>query len=246
MPVRASFRFAALACAAGLLAGCGGSSNSGAGSVAPLAAPNAPGGPVTGKIAHVVILIQENRSFDNLFYGFPGADTATAGLRHDGTSVALGPVPLEDGRDIGHFHYSFELAFDGGRMDGFDLEQGYGFVNGAYTVVPQDPDLPYSYVPHAESAPYIQLAQQYTLADRMFESNNGPSYPSHQYLIAGQSDDADEVPTKGPWGCDAPPGTTVAQLLPNGTDSNGVFPCFDYETLGDLLDAAGISWRYYV
>jgi phospholipase C len=86
----------------------------------------------------------------------------------------------------------------------------------------------------------------------MFESNSGPTFPAHQYLIAGQSGEADEGPnnsnTSSPiaWGCDAPPSTRVALIGPNGTDINpGVFPCFDYQTLADLLDAAGISWRYY-
>jgi len=40
-------------------------------------------------------------------------------------------------------------------------------------------------------------------------------------------------------------GTTVAQLQADGTDSKGVFPCFDYQTLGDEMDAAGITWRFY-
>jgi phospholipase C len=235
-----SQRLFAVAVAA-LLAGCGGTPGTPA---PPPTVPNraAP----SAKITHVVIIVQENRSFDNLFHGFPGADTASTGVTHNGTTVALTPVTLENGQDIGHFHYSYEVAYDDGKLDGFDLEQGYGFsATGAYVVVPESPTFPYAYVPRAEAQPYFDLGSQFVVADRMFQSNSGPSFPAHQYLIAGQSDEADEVPSVSPWGCDAPAGTLVPQLAPNGTDTLGVFPCFNYTTLGDLLDGAGMSWHYY-
>ncbi len=47
------------------------------------------------------------------------------------------------------------------------------------------------------------------------------------------------------WGCDAPPGTAVPTLNPDRTQGLGIFPCFDYTTLGDELDAAHLTWRYY-
>jgi len=196
-------------------------------------------------IKHVIVIVQENRSFDNLFYGFPGADTATVGLMHDGTQVPLVPVPLEASADIGHFHYSFNVAFDGGKMDGFDLEQGYALSNGSYAVVPQEPQYPYAYVPREEVGPYLDLATRFTLADRMFASNSGPSFPAHQYLIAGQSSDVDEVPSLSPWGCDSPALSVAPQIGPDGRDTTGVFPCFDYTTLGDLITGAHRSWRAY-
>ena len=229
---------AALAVAA--LTACSSASSTVPGPSAGTAAPLA-----TTPIKHVVIIVQENRSFDNLFNGFPGADTAASGKTHTGATIPLSPVPLEDGKDVGHFHYSYDLAYDNGQMDGFDLEQGYGLTANGYGVVPQAPAYPYAYVPRTETQPYFDLAAAYTLADRMFQSNSGPSFPAHQYLIAGQSDDADEVPTVSPWGCDAPAGTVVPQLEPDGSDSTGVFPCFDYATLADLLDANGRSWNYY-
>jgi len=237
-----------LSCCVLAASGCSGSGRSlpaqGPSASGPAASP--PLGPSAARIKHVIIIVQENRSFDNLFAGYPGADTATTGTLHDGTTIALRPVPLEDGRDVGHFHYSFEAAFDSGKLDGFDLEQGYGMTNGVYGVVPgADPTLPYAYVPGAETAPYRQLAAAYTLGDRTFESNSGPSYPAHQYLIAGQSADADEVPTVAPWGCDAPAGTVVPLLASDGSDTLGVAPCFDYTTLADRMDAAGVSWHYY-
>ncbi len=241
-------RAAALAAGLTVVAGCSGGGSTGTvPSTIAAADPTIALAPAaSSRIKHVIIVVQENRSFDNLFAGFPGADTVTTGRRHDGSSVALHPTPLEDGADVGHFHYSFELAFHNGKMDGFDLQQGYGFgPGGSYDVVPQSPDYPYAYVPRSEAQPYVDLATAYTLGDRMFASNSGPSFPAHQYLIAGESNDADEVPTVAPWTCDAPAGTVVPQLANDGSDTTGVFPCFDYPTLADRLDAANLSWRYY-
>jgi hypothetical protein len=63
-------------------------------------------------------------------------------------------------------------------------------------------------------------------------------------MIAGQSGNADENPD-GIWGCDAASSTCVALLGPNGTDLPGIYPCFDYQTMADLLDAKGVTWKYY-
>ncbi|MBV9103493.1 MAG: hypothetical protein JO060_07860 [Candidatus Eremiobacteraeota bacterium] len=128
-------------------------------------------------------------------------------------------------------------------MDGFDLES-YGPKGWPHPLY----YLAYGYVPTQQILPYWTLAKQYTLADRMFQSNTGPSYPAHQYLIAGQSalvDGNPSVPRNAPptsgWGCDDPAGTLVPVL----NSKVDVFPCFDYETIGDLLDAHGITWAYY-
>ena len=207
--------------------------------------PNAPF--AQSPIHHVVIIVQENRSFDNLFYNFPGADSATSGVNSHGATVALQPHTLEGGGgDPGHFHTSFQTAFENGVMQRFNLEGLWGFVGSTYSQLASDSNLVYSYVPQSEIQPYWTLAQRYTLADRMFQSNGGPSYPAHQYLIAAQSGGASEVPTIGPWGCDAPANSTVALIDSNGNDVEpGVFPCFNYATIGDELDAAHIPWRYY-
>jgi phospholipase C len=216
-------------CISACLAGCG---------------SKAPAGPPTlrSAIRHVVVIMQENRSFDDMFNGFPGADTVQQG-DDEGTMVPLQPVPLEAPFDPDHSHSSWEIDWDHGKMDGFTAEKAEHFPTPTYT---------YAYVPQSETAPLWALAQQFTLADRMFQSNTGPSFVAHQYMIAGQSAMADENPNdaQGPngntgWGCDSPAGTTVAVLGPNGTDIPGPFPCFDYQTMGDLLDAGGINWRYY-
>jgi phospholipase C len=189
--------------------------------------PNSP-------IKHVVVIMQENRTFDNLFHNFPGADSAKTGM-NGGAVVPLTPVTLATPYDLDHKHTAWWTAWDNGQMDGFGTAQSS----------PIPPLFAYSYVPSTEIQPYWTLATQYTLGDRMFQSNTGPSFVAHQYMIAGQSGQSDENPSEALWGCDAPPGSTVALLGPNGTDLPGVFPCFDYQTMADLLDAAGITWRYY-
>ena len=183
--------------------------------------------PTSTPIQHVVVIMQENRSFDHLFNGFPGADTVSSGM-NQGVVVPLTVTPLGNGPDLDHTHTGWWRQWDGGKMDNFA-------TNGPA----------YSYISPSETVPYWTLAREFTLGDRMFQSNTGPSFVSHQYMIAGQSGGASENPSSAPWGCDAAPGTTVPLVGPNGTDLPGVFPCFDYPTMADLLDAKGISWRYY-
>ena len=218
LTVAASF---AIACACG----CAGGGPGSAGASGPIIS-----GPLAaGPIQHVVVIMQENRSFDNLFYGFPGADTAQTGM-NKGVQVPLLPTPLGNGMDIDHSHTGWRQQWDRGAMDNFDNK---GTM------------LPYSYIDRSEIQPYWTLAKNFTLGDRMFQSNTGPSFVAHQYMIAGQSGKASEDPSGKRWGCDAVPGSLVPLMGPDGTDLPGVFPCFDYSTMADLLDAKGISWRYY-
>jgi phospholipase C len=221
--------WAATLSACALVAGCGSTRQTTIGPPAGLS-----------NIKHVVVIMQENRSFDNMFNGYPGADTVQSGS-NAGTIVPLQQIPLENGTDIDHTHTGWWADWDNGAMDGFSHLYSYDPL--------PTPNYPYAYVPQSETVPLWTLAQRYTLGDRMFESNTGPSFVAHQYMIAGQSHEVDENPTPVQssriWGCDAPAGTTVALIGPNGTDLPGVFPCFDYETLADTMDANGLTWRYY-
>ena len=180
-------------------------------------------------IQHIVVIMQENRSFDNLFNGYPGADTAQSGM--DGNRrIALTPISLGDSRDLDHSHMRWVEDWDNGQMDGF-AQSGN--------------TLPYSYVHEQDVEEYWTLARHYVLGDRMFQSNTGPSFVAHQYMIAGQSAKVVENPSGSVWGCDASPDTTAAVLGPNGDEMPGVYPCFDYLTIADLLDEKGVTWRYY-
>ncbi len=196
-----------------LLAGCG---HFGATDARAAAAPTPAAS--FARIKHVVIIVQENRTFDDLFNGFPGADTAQSGVDHTGAPHKLTALPLNQRGDWGHGTGPCKKAYDNGKMDGFDLDNPV-----------HDPPTNFSYVQRSDVETYWSLAQRFVLADRMFQSDCGSSFPAHQYLIAGQSG-SDVTPSGHPWGCDGPSQATH---------------CFDYLTLGDRLDAAGIGWRYY-
>ena len=195
--------------------------------------------PARSPIKHIVIIVQENRTVDNLFNGFPGADTVTSGKDHLGRTVKLHQVELTNGSDPCHDHTCWTVTYDNGKLDGFDLN------NPLHT----GHDFDYAYVDPQESAPYFAIAKKYAFADRFFQSNSGPSYPAHQYLIAGQSQLVAENPILTQkfqaWGCDSPPGSYTMVLESNGQEEPGPFPCFDYQTLGDTMDSAGVTWRYY-
>jgi phospholipase C len=125
-------------------------------------------------------------------------------------------------------------------MDSFDETPGCGAPYGCYSQYLQK-DIPN----------YFSYAQHYLIADNFFSSITGPSYPNHLYTIGSQSGGAVQNPLmqdgKLPreWGCDSPGGTTVLTYDPNTQQFSETSPCQDFRTLGDLLDAAGISWKYY-
>jgi phospholipase C len=76
------------------------------------------------KIKHIVFIVKENRTFDNYFGTFPGANGATSGTISTGDVVPLGQAPDMLPRDISHSFQSAVLAIDGGAMDKFDLIPG--------------------------------------------------------------------------------------------------------------------------
>jgi len=198
-----------------------------------------------GKIKHIVFIVQENRSFDNLFQGYPGADTVSHGKDSKGNTVTLKPVPLSDQYVIDHSAEAMFSACDAPpgdlpgthcRMDGFDQEQGWGGPNG---------EREYVYVPHKDSKPYFDMAHEGVLADRMFQSQLDESFVAHQYIIAAQAAWSVNLPTGG-WGCGGGKYDTISTLTKKrGTNGPQIQPCYDYMTLADELDAAKLSWRFY-
>jgi phospholipase C len=206
------------------------------------------------KIQHVVIVIQENRSFDNLFQGFPGANTQSYGYVSSGKKITLGQIPLETTWDLGHSSAAFFAACNGTgsypgtdcRMNGFNNEY-VGCGHGNYPACPIEYP-PYAYVPPAETKPYFAMAEQYVLGDEMFASDfDESSFVAHQYLIAAQSSSAVNFPNSLDWGCYGPPGDTIQTLTQQREIdySKRISVCFNNTTLGDELDAAGLSWRSY-
>jgi phospholipase C len=188
------------------------------------------------KIEHIVFLVKENRTFDNYFGTFPGANGATNGTISTGEVIPLGHTPDRTPRDISHSFQSAVEAIDGGRMDKFNLIPG-GNVNGDY--------LSYTQLVRSDIPNYFALAEYFTLADAMFSSLTGPSFPNHLYTVGAQSGGAINNPNNAAkWGCDSDDGTTVQVMGNNGVMLQKA-PCFDFQTLADRLESSGLSWKYY-
>jgi len=191
-------------------------------------------------IKHVVFIVKENRTFDNYFGTYPGANGATQGTLSNGAVVTLHHMQDAPNHDMAHDWYSANLSIDGGKMDRFDLIF-QGNVDGDYSS--------YSQLYASDIPNYWSYAQHFVLADAAFSSLHGPSLPNHFYTIAATSWGVISTPGvksgNNSWGCDTDnPAMTVQQMDSHGNISN-VFPCFDHVTLADVLDSAGVSWKYY-
>ena len=212
------------------------------------------------KIRHIVFLVKENRTFDTLFGRFPGADGVTEGVTCDGTVVPLTRAE-DDSPGAAHSFQSGIVAINGGRMNCFDqLDSGH--------------DLEGYIQYHPDQIPnYWAYAQTFTLADRFFSSSYGPTAVEHYWIIASQSDRFvdNERPLESQGGegkigdyCDDP--LERAWSFPHFTDEEEReiyrleevpdvkavratwverWPCHDIRILPDLLEEAGISWKYY-
>ncbi len=231
-----------------MLAGCGSHSGisgpAGRGGVLPDVSAKDQNVDLGKYIKHVVIIVQENRSFNSFFMDYPGATTQDFGYEHDGTRVRLHRIRLNDTLTLNHDYSEAWAAYDGGKMDGFDLGNFSGGGGaGKY---------PYAFVKREDIAPYWTMAHEYVLADHMFPTMLSASYTAHLDLIAGTTDlnpsqAVIDVPNGGPWGCYAPAGTTTPTINPQRQVIwNGPFTCYtQFRTMADTLDPAGVSWKYY-
>jgi phospholipase C len=168
--------------------------------------------------------------------------------------IALTPTSMVTTYDLGHRHADFVAMYDQGKMDGADKE--YTSCFGKPVGCP--PNVEFQYVDPSQVVPYFQLAQRFTFGDRMFQTNQGPSFPAHQYIISGTSTPGsvgnwagwfvaeNPAPNGRATGCvEAPPDGLVMLIDPTGVESASIYPCFEHATLIDLLDQAHVSWRYY-
>jgi phospholipase C len=211
--------------------------------------PTLLGQPIAGSpVRHVIVMVQENRTFDNLFASsilagggpYPGADTSQT-TTVDGEGVALKAVPFENPGDPSHTHLSLLGEWDQGRMDGFADDR----VSTILHWVKPPRGFTYAYLPDSETTIYHLLASRYGLADENFAPRLVPTFASHYTLATARSRVAGN-PNSEIWGCDAKPGSTVPIFGEGETIvTPGVFPCFEEPTIGDLLDTAHVSWKYY-
>src|ERR1035438_269210 len=129
---------------------------------------------------------------------------------------------------------------------------------GSFGYVTNAPSAKY---PNGILSPYLAMIRQYGWANFMFQTNQGPSFPAHQFLFGGTSavdatHDAAGIfvseNVHGSAGCYAQDGNWFHSITPAGKQtivtvdySAGITECWTRTTIADLLDAAGISWKYY-
>ena len=177
-------RYALGGVVAAILAGCGGASPLGtAGQV-----PRLDSGPgrSPSPIQHVVLIIQENRTFNDFFATFPGGDGTTTGkaekVHSAGCNVSKTTITLKESNlivepDLNHGYQAFSIALNGGKLNGFDK---INFQNGK-----PECEFPYQYTNPAQIQPYWDMAEQYALAEHMFATQGSSSFVAHQDLIRG-------------------------------------------------------------
>ncbi len=158
-----------------------------------------------GRIEHVILLTQENHSYDNYFGTFPGADGLPKNIAVEGVVPFHLPSPIS--RNMPHSLSAARAAVNGGRMDRFVSAEGSPDTMGFY----DERDIPN----------YWAYARHFTLADRFFCSAMGPSLPNHLYSVAASAR-----------------GVTSNLKNPPGGG-------FDFPSLPDRLQAAGVSWTCY-
>ena len=203
-------------------------------SFAPHANAQAPMG--ANAIQHVVFILKENHTFDNYFGAFPGVDGASKGKTHTGRMAVLRRPPDRIPLDIAHTNLAAMVGIDHGKMDRFDL------LSGAFQ---EHRLMNYTQYQKVQIPNYWALASRFVIGDEFFTSEHGPSFPNHLFTIAAQADGAIDNPDEGGlWGCDSGPNTTVPIIDPKG-GRHELAPCFDFQTVADSINTAGLTWRYY-
>lgn len=192
-------------------------------------------------IQHIIYIVKENRTFDNYFGRFPGANGTTTGyvlVNGVRQQITLNNLP-DKASDFPHGWNPAHTDYDSGAMDAFNLGEGSKCASPPY---PCYAAAQQSLIPN-----YWALAQHFVLNDNAWSALEGPSFPNHLYTVAGASGAttatsaiANPTNANGKWGCDSP--STSRVKLYNGSS---VYPCFSYATLADEMEAAHITWKYY-
>jgi phospholipase C len=242
---------------------------------APAVPPRAPATPIPVGVAarpyikHVVVIVQENRSFDNLFGGYvhgsPGGPLPYP--RADSTVppkviAYLTPEPI-DGTSADNHHDTWECLNQSHPFPRFSTEQWIAVskqAGPAQCKTGGDYNF-FRYVPQSQRTIYWQIAQRYGLGDNFFAATSSASFPPHQFLVAG--DVSFSYPAaKLWWVADQPsPGsgcftaldaTSSAPVIsPSGFSEIVTVPhsfaatCYDRPTYGDQLTAANVNWVHY-
>jgi phospholipase C len=214
------------------------------------------------KIKHVIVIMQENRSFDNYFGTYPGADGIA--MSNGVPAVCMpnpkGPCqrPYHDTADVNgggpHGYGNFLADLDGGRMDGFIRQRDSGkgrsqchVIDDPACHVGAKPDV-MGYHTAAEIPNYWAYAKNFVLADHMFEPVKSWSLPAHLYLVSGWSARCkDSNPMScvndiiGPYGVRRF-SSAVQTELSTGTTSIDLA----WTDITWLLHMRHVSWAYYI
>ncbi len=201
------------------------------------------------KIQHIIIIMQENRSFDSYFGTYPGADGLPPNVCVPDPRAKTCVKPYHDTADLNHggphAQKSALADIDGGKMDGFIAQAEGGKIKGCI----QDPTNPactgaagksnttdvMGYHTAAEIPNYWSYAQHYVLQDHMFEPNASWSLPSHLFMVSAWSA---KCMTSDPMSCvDAPNGPSGLNVTGND---------YAWTDLTYLLYKHHISWAYYL
>jgi phospholipase C len=194
-------------------------------------------------IKRVVYLMLENRSFDNMFGRYPGANGTRVGVR-DGVEVPLVRCPEWLPGDLPHDTPAWHASYHDGAMDGFAL--------GLYASL-----FSYSQFDREDVPNYYAWADRFVLGDNFFASVAGPSYPNHLAFIAGQAagaiDNPENIATKWlndgrvfkSWGCDAYGEDVYVNVEADDGTIARHEPCFGIETVGHQLSRGDIDWASY-
>jgi phospholipase C len=211
------------------------------------------------KIKHVIIIMQENRSFDSYFGLYPGADGIP---RRDALPTVC--VPNPSGPCTRPYHDTADVNaggphglpnaigdVDGGRMDGFirqrDAAKRVCRVFGNPACVAGGRDV-MGYHTGAEIPNYWAYARNFVLDDHMFEAVKSWSLPDHLYMVSAWSAKCrSRSPMScvsdivGPYGVDQF-GRAVHQELATGETSIDLA----WTDITWLLYVHHVSWAYYV
>jgi phospholipase C len=167
-----------------------------------------------------------------------------------------------DNYDLGHSHAAFldmcdlNTSTNTCAMDGAAKIPTSCTTGAVNCPPPANPE--FYYVAPGDVVPYLQMAQTYSFGDHMFQTNEGPSFPAHQFILGGTSEPSvgsvdfvseNVSPNNANAGCLATPTTTTKLIDPSGVetilDNTTGQLCNEHPTLTDSLDNAGLTWRYY-
>jgi phospholipase C len=221
---------------------------------------------------HVVVIVQENRTPDNLFQGLctsPAicSTTPTTSQYNIQTSnwlddtqpggvIQPGTVPLANAYDLSHVHPAWKTQCHLDTTTGKCRMDGAAGV-GCSGTCPPHPQFKFVDNSAGILKPYLTLATSYGWANYMFQTNQGPSFPAHQFIFGATSAPSSAEDHGGTYasenmsgvgtgaGCVAQETVLVQLIDPMGNEdsNNKIYPCFEHQTVPDLANIA--SWRYY-